>query len=468
MSNILDKPLESVFGYITVLPGAFSAYRWIALQNDSVTGEGPLKEYFLGEQLHYDHAASLWTKNSYLAEDRILCWELVSKRKSAWLLYYQRSAYAITDVPDRVEDLISQRRRWLNGSFFAGIHATYHFGYLYRSDHTFTRKFILHIELFYQIFNMIFAWFSLANWFITFVILTQSLADPSFGIEWIKYLNTVLLYYYCALLLTSFVLALGNRPSASTLTYKIIMISYGLITAYMTAAAIVLVVFGIQNAAAATSASGGSFSITDIFSNSIFRNIVLSLLSTYGLYLLASLIFLDPAHMFTSFLQYLALAPSYINVINVYSFCNVQDVTWGNRPEEKPAHDLGKVDGTKDGIVDVAITSDPHDINAAYDDAFAVLSAKATPEKPASNPELKMTDSYRGLRTNVVLGWTITNGALVAGILSTGAGSNFTSSGGSSTVNGYMMFLLFSVAGLAAFRFIGCTVYSILWLFQQS
>jgi chitin synthase len=34
MSNILDKPLESAFGFISVLPGAFSAYRFAALQND--------------------------------------------------------------------------------------------------------------------------------------------------------------------------------------------------------------------------------------------------------------------------------------------------------------------------------------------------------------------------------------------------------------------------------------------------
>lgn len=35
MSNIPDKLLEFVFGYITVLPGAFSVYRFIALQNDA-------------------------------------------------------------------------------------------------------------------------------------------------------------------------------------------------------------------------------------------------------------------------------------------------------------------------------------------------------------------------------------------------------------------------------------------------
>lgn len=105
----------------------------------------------------------------YLAEDRILCWELVSKRGGAWILHYVKSAYAITDVPDEVAELISQRRRWLNGSFFAAIHSIVKFGYIYRSEHTFARKAWIHVEMFYQTFNLIFSWFALGNYYVSFV-----------------------------------------------------------------------------------------------------------------------------------------------------------------------------------------------------------------------------------------------------------------------------------------------------------
>lgn len=99
MSNILDKPLESVFGYITVLPGALSAYRYHALQNDD-TGHGPLSQYFKGETLH-GQDADVFTANMYLAEDRILCWELVAKRNEAWVLKYVKNATGETDVPGK-------------------------------------------------------------------------------------------------------------------------------------------------------------------------------------------------------------------------------------------------------------------------------------------------------------------------------------------------------------------------------
>jgi len=101
MSNILDKPLESVFGYITVLPGALSAYRFHALQNDE-TGHGPLSQYFKGETLH-GQDADVFTANMYLAEDRILCWELIAKRNERWVLKYVKNCTGETDVPGELK-----------------------------------------------------------------------------------------------------------------------------------------------------------------------------------------------------------------------------------------------------------------------------------------------------------------------------------------------------------------------------
>nr|AZQ26798.1 putative chitin synthase 1 [Ganoderma lucidum]QDK64616.1 chitin synthase [Ganoderma lucidum] len=429
MSNILDKPLESVFGYITVLPGAFSAYRYYALQND-MTGEGPLQKYFLGEKMH-GAGADIFTANMYLAEDRILCWELVSKRNQSWILHYVKSAYAVTDVPDQVPELISQRRRWLNGSFFAAIHSTVKFHYIYRSSHSFIRKFWIHVELLYQTFNLFFSWFALGNYYISFTILSEALEDPSFNLKGIHVANIILEYFYLGLLIMCYILALGNRPQGAKWFYTLAFIGFGIITIYMTVSAFFLAFKGIDNIIK----TDGPLTPNSLFTNSIFRNIVISLLATLGLYIIASLLFFEPWHMITSFIQYLLMAPSYISVLNVYAGDN------------KVSTDLGEVKtGANKNEVEVVVPTAETDINAAYEDAIHLLSTKPPKQESKPDPQTEQEDYYKGFRTNTATGKAADVGA-------------------HATVNGYMAFILFSVAGLALVRFIGSSAYMLIRLF---
>ena len=50
-------------------------------------------------------------RNMFLAEDRILCWELTAARGQKYRLAYVRAAKGTTDVPDKAVDFIGQRRR---------------------------------------------------------------------------------------------------------------------------------------------------------------------------------------------------------------------------------------------------------------------------------------------------------------------------------------------------------------------
>jgi chitin synthase len=229
MSNILDKPLESVFGFISVLPGAFSAYRYVALTNDK-NGVGPLEKYFKGEKMH-GADAGMFTANMYLAEDRILCFELVTKRNCHWVLQYVKSSYAETDVPDEISELIMQRRRWLNGSFFAAVYALAHCFDVWRSDHSLLRKLAFHVEFLYQTVFMLFSWFAIGNFFLVFRILTVSLGDSNLGFPPGKILSVIFEWIYMGVLVTCFILSMGNTPTGSKRLYLSIVCFWAFIMA---------------------------------------------------------------------------------------------------------------------------------------------------------------------------------------------------------------------------------------------
>ncbi|KAL8927034.1 MAG: hypothetical protein Q9208_002579 [Pyrenodesmia sp. 3 TL-2023] len=467
MSNILDKPLESAFGFISVLPGAFSAYRYIALQNDK-TGMGPLEKYFAGEKMHGANAG-IFTANMYLAEDRILCFELVTKRNCRWILQYVKSATGETDVPDTMAEFIAQRRRWLNGSFFAAVYALAHFYQVSRSDHSFMRKLMLFVEFIYQSFNMIFAWFAIGNFFLVFYILTNSLGNKELLGTTGRILGVVWEWLYLATLLTCFVLALGNRPQGSNKFYMTMVYFWVAIMIYLTFATIFITVRSVQIQVATK-----GFNIKDLFTNSIFFTLIVSMATTYLMWFIISFLFFDPWHLFTSFIQYLLLTPTYINILNVYAFCNTHDITWGTKGDDKPEK-LPSATLKPGGKVDVNIPQDDGDLNAQYEAEMRMISIKAPKEKRVFSESERQEDYYKGFRSAVVLVWMFCNFALGAVVLSAGglerisvgekdSLSDKASSTQRSTI--YMAVVLWSVAGLSAFRFIGACWFLVVRIFR--
>ncbi|KAH8712085.1 chitin synthase-domain-containing protein [Phaeosphaeriaceae sp. PMI808] len=463
MSNILDKPLESAFGFITVLPGAFSAYRYIALQNDKA-GQGPLEKYFAGEKMHGANAG-IFEANMYLAEDRILCFELVSKRNCHWILQYVKSANGETDVPTTMAEFISQRRRWLNGSFFAAVYALAHSFDIFRSDHSFLRKMMFLVEFVYQTVSMLFAWFALGNFFLVFRILTASL-QTELGTAG-KVLFIVFEWLYISVLITCFILSLGNRPAGSNKWYMSMVYFWAIIMGYLMFASVFITVKSVQSQIK----KNNGFNVRDLLQDPIFATLIISLLSTYVMWFVVSILFLDPWHMFTSFIQYLLMTPTYINILNVYAFCNTHDITWGTKGDDKPEK-LPSVTTKADGKADIHAPTDDADLNTQYETELRVFSSKWKEEKKVASPSEVQEDYYRGFRSGVVLFWMFCNLGLTALVLQAG-GLELTVSNPdeaqrkqNEAATIYLKVVLYSVAGLAAFRFIGAMWFLVVRMFR--
>ncbi|PVH15974.1 uncharacterized protein CXQ87_003834 [Candidozyma duobushaemuli] len=465
ISNILDKPTESVFGFISVLPGAFSAYRYVALQND-INGKGPLEKYFKGEFLHgsgeldpnddeyqlktkmLKEEAGIFTSNMYLAEDRILCYELVAKPGCSWVLRYCKSASAETDVPEGLAEFILQRRRWLNGSFFAAIYSLAHFYKIWHSSHSIGKKLMFHVEFFYQLINLIVSWFSIGSYFLVFRILTTSLSDDSLNFAPGNVLSVIFLWLYLASIVTTFVLSFGNKPKGTEKFYIVIVVFFAILMAYMIFAAIFMAV----NAITQIYQDNSGVSVSLFFKNSQFRDLVVATASTYALYFIASFMYFEPWHMFTSFVQYILLSPSYINVLNIYAFCDTG------------ASDLGAAKVREDGTFDVNIPVLKEEINQSYLNQLEKI--KKPIEADEGNYKGSNEDYYAFVRSMTVLIWMISNFVIVAIVLETGGFNQFNSDSETDVNKNdrsrvFLTVILWTVAFMALFRFIGCTTYLI-------
>jgi chitin synthase len=433
ISNILDKPLESSFGYVSVLPGAFSAYRYRAIMGR------PLEQYF-----HGDHTLAkilgkkgidgmgIFKKNMFLAEDRILCFELVAKAGSKWHLTYIKASKGETDVPEGAPEFISQRRRWLNGSFAASIYSLMHFGRMFKSGHNPIRKFFFVIQMFYNVLMVILSWFMLSSfWLTTSVIMdlvggrvdqiefanTDAVKGKGwpFGIHYSPHVNAVLKYIYLAFVILQFVLALGNRPKGSRITYIISFVVFAIIQLYL----IILSFYLLAKALSGGNLAAGFNHLDRFFAADGVGVILIAVVATFGLYYIASFLYLDPWHMFTSFPQYLLMMPSFVNILNVYAFSNWHDVSWGTKGSDKaealPSAKTEKTDDGKHTVIEEVDLAQA-DIDSQFEST--VKRALAPYVAPVESNEKTVDDGYKSFRTKLVSSWIFSNIIIVIVITS--------------------------------------------------
>ncbi|KAK0527225.1 hypothetical protein OC842_004943 [Tilletia horrida] len=507
-SNILDKPLETVLGFVSVLPGAFSCYRFAALLNDPVTGHGPLSVYLAGEfgerqknlsemnmvyrpmvndvEMAKAEARAkvnrqpdgLVTRNSYLAEDRILCWELVSKKGERNKLFYNRHAIAETDPVQELSELILQRRRWLNGSFFTSWHAVLCFGQLYRSRHHAGRQFLLHLQWLFNLLNLWLAWLQPANFFISFFYISDAFVQQinrKHGYEGGDTGNypgiyvpvTFLTWLYVGVTGTVLVISLGNKPNgvASQWFFRLAAFFYAILVLWVMAATGYLIFVTSQE----IRSRPGGWNWQNTFVDCNTSKLWIAALSTYGLWFLSACLVMQPAH----------------NIFNIFAFANTNTFAWGTKgiTEDTSSKDFRatRSDPREEDELPVSIPQLDR-LEASYRSCMARITQQEflndklerqldrrleTGAAREARERERTLDYYSSFRTALVLVWVGSNVLLAYIVLSleqgrdlwTGAIDRQPQSICEQRGSTYMNFILYSIAAIAAVKFFGLVCY---------
>ena len=322
-AHMLDKAMESVVGFITVLPGAFSAYRWEALSqgtnpNDpsSIQGSPLWEDYF--KSICHPEAMDNFSSNIYLAEDRVLCLSLFTKRNEAYTLRYVRKSVAETDVPDSITDLMAQRRRWINGSWFALIDSLMKCNKVFQSSHSPCRKAAYIMQMTYYSIVVICSWFIVGAYCLA-VRIAISLQFQSFVSSLMSQIGEVVFLVYLGMLAFLVLASLSSKPKAVEAMLKAVVGIMAVYQLYILGVAIwLVVVHNLTFVSLGLAITAGGFMLTVILNGAVMT-------------------------VMLGFPYYILLIPTYVNIFFTYAICNIHDCTWGNRPDTLTADEIQRL-----------------------------------------------------------------------------------------------------------------------------
>jgi len=311
--KLLDWPAEIFSGYLTVLPGQFCVFRWKAIsannrntriKDDTST---PLDNYFRGLS-----DLGPFESNMFLAEDRILGYEIIARKGSGWKLAYVPEVVSITDTCDSLTELFHQRRRWINSSFACNLWLIFKiFNYFKESGASYKQKIHTTFAIPWLIVNCLIQWIfpSLILILIGSLLNDEKVtSNPNLVFSIIKNLS---LPIFSLLMIIQISLFYYKRLSAKI--EKVIVI---------TAIIQVLIIF----------AGVVYFFINHRFHWSNLNLVSVLLFETSILLFIAALVSKDfLQNLIKNVLQYMIFRPFMLMLLTMYSFSNVHDCSWGTK-----------------------------------------------------------------------------------------------------------------------------------------
>ncbi len=316
-AHIFDKAFESFFGFISVLPGAWSAYRWDALCEDNLLE----KEYFKTVMDPDYEFKSIREANKILAEDRLLCLAIFTKRNRAYTLKYCPDAGAKTDLVETVPKLLMQRKRWINGTWYALEHVIHYQNQIRFSKHSNTMKLSFSFSMIMAKIGMVVIYLMMTSYYITLKVLMFAYFDQ------ISIINNpaasvagFCLFFYIAMIMSLLFMSLQFKATDKDLEFFFRLISH-LLGIFM------LFSFGVMML----------LLFSEIFSDPVgyFANQNLMrvlVLINAGFYVLITIV--NPPSIKTVVFcvpHYLYYMPTYLHIMVVYAFCRIDDLSWGTK-----------------------------------------------------------------------------------------------------------------------------------------
>ncbi|RHY24689.1 hypothetical protein DYB25_003481 [Aphanomyces astaci] len=161
-----------------------------------------------------------------------------------------------------------------------------------------------------------------------------------------------------------------------------------------------------------------------------------------GVFFLASALHCELHHIVLSFVQYMALLPTFVNILNTYSFCNLHDLSWGTKGLESSDGHGPKAGGGKGNFKD------------------AVEKKKAEEARKAKEAKIKdeMEGAFQRFRSTLLIFWLLCNLGFAYTIIVLDVNEATGQQG-----LAYLKFLFYTVAVFNLVRLMG----SILFLFSS-